>query len=942
MMALYPSTSGAAVVSWSIEPTLPSGVFFGTSNGTIYGTPNTLTDSTVYTINASGVEDYGTATVTLSVLLDTDLDGIPDVNDDDIDNDGWSNVDETNCQTDEMDENDYPSDIDQDRICDLLDTSDDRAIIVIYMSNSVELANDSAMNSLIPITAGGDIDTWEIYPALPLGLEFNGTMPGRSTSDTGTISGTPTELSPATVYTIWANNTNSGQSGSFQITLSVLLDSDGDGTPDVYDDDMDGDGWSNEMENLCGEDPTDASSTPIDTDGDGLCNYIDSDDDNDSFIDTEEIMCNSNATDIGSIPIDADNDGICDALQSDRDLDGWADGPEESCGSDPDDASSMPTDSDGDMICDSQDDDRDGDFVGNNVDDFPDDRSASKDTDGDGKPDSLSGTSTSDPPLDEDFDDDNDNWKDYKESECGTDPLDEFDFPTDSDGDGTCDALEDDTDGDGVVDADDAFPMDPDEDTDTDGDGVGDNADEDDDGDNWSDADEDRCGSDGLDAESIPENIEDETTCITVKNESKDDDDDDSSTSTMWWLCVCFPLLLLLLLIPLIYWSRERGDSLLVMVGMRNGPEPEHTTARPNFVSGSGTKNDPFVLKPGHVENFGDSCESKETITIANLDPESLITITDMATHTNRGRFNMDSVLVEGNSEDKGKGSIVFTLKFDDNVTEDDFSGVYNGQIRIGSASVYINWEVKVGDPEADELAEADRRAKELKAQEDAERKAIKEAEEKDKADKKAADKMAKASAEKEATDKKIKEAEEKAEAKASAEKEAADKKIKEAEEKAAAAEAKAAAAEDKAASEKKARENAEDSARVVAEQAAKERLEQMDKEMEERRKKLDEMDEATRKKEEELLRISEKAKTIDFATIGVATSDEKDDLQRIKGVGPFIEDKLNALGIYTFEQVGNMTSEIEEQVNIAIEFFPGRIKRDKWAKQAKKFADQK
>jgi len=115
-----------------------------------------------------------------------------------------------------------------------------------------------------------------------------------------------------------------------------------------------------------------------------------------------------------------------------------------------------------------------------------------------------------------------------------------------------------------------------------------------------------------------------------------------------------------------------------------------------------------------------------------------------------------------------------------------------------------------------------------------------------------------------------------------------------------------------------------------------------MDKEMEERRKKLDEMDEATRKKEEELLRISEKAKTIDFATIGVATSDEKDDLQRIKGVGPFIEDKLNALGIYTFEQVGNMTSKIEEQVNIAIEFFSGRIKRDKWAKQAKKLANQK
>ena len=50
MMALYPSTSGAAVVSWTIEPTLPSGIFFGTNNGTIWGTPNSLTESTVYII----------------------------------------------------------------------------------------------------------------------------------------------------------------------------------------------------------------------------------------------------------------------------------------------------------------------------------------------------------------------------------------------------------------------------------------------------------------------------------------------------------------------------------------------------------------------------------------------------------------------------------------------------------------------------------------------------------------------------------------------------------------------------------------------------------------------------------------------------------------------------------------------------------------------------
>ena len=236
---------------------------------------------------------------------------------------------------------------------------------------------------------------------------------------------------------------------------------------------------------------------------------------------------------------------------------------------------------------------------------------------------------------------------------------------------------------------------------------------------------------------------------------------------------------------------------------------------------------------------------------------------------------------------------------------------------------------------------------------------------------------------------------------------EEANEKLRLALEKAEAAEKKAKAAEDRAAAEKKAKEEAEDAARNAAEKAAQDRLEQMEKEMEERRKKLEQMDEATRKKEEELLRISEKAKSIDFTTLGVAarsvasnpvkkgatevsigdttdfeetgtawvqddeggmniswtgktataltgvkglkrgfaaaaTVTASDDLQRIKGVGPFIEDKLNALGIYTFEQVGNMTAEIEEQVNVAIEFFPGRIKRDKWANQARKFAKQK
>ena len=88
--------------------------------------------------------------------------------------------------------------------------------------------------------------------------------------------------------------------------------------------------------------------------------------------------------------------------------------------------------------------------------------------------------------------------------------------------------------------------------------------------------------------------------------------------------------------------------------------------------------------------------------------------------------------------------------------------------------------------------------------------------------------------------------------------------------------------------------------------------------------------------KEDDLARIADKKESIDFKTLGTASEDDKDDLKNIKGIGPFLEEKLNALGIYTYKQISNMTPELEDQVNEAIEFFPGRIKRDNWVKQAK------
>lgn len=74
----------------------------------------------------------------------------------------------------------------------------------------------------------------------------------------------------------------------------------------------------------------------------------------------------------------------------------------------------------------------------------------------------------------------------------------------------------------------------------------------------------------------------------------------------------------------------------------------------------------------------------------------------------------------------------------------------------------------------------------------------------------------------------------------------------------------------------------------------------------------------------------------LNFDSFGMATEDEKDDLKLISGIGPFIEKKLNGIGIYTFEQISKFSSKDIQDVTTLIEFFPGRIERDKWTIQAK------
>ena len=87
--------------------------------------------------------------------------------------------------------------------------------------------------------------------------------------------------------------------------------------------------------------------------------------------------------------------------------------------------------------------------------------------------------------------------------------------------------------------------------------------------------------------------------------------------------------------------------------------------------------------------------------------------------------------------------------------------------------------------------------------------------------------------------------------------------------------------------------------------------------------------------------RIQARATELDFGRLGHATLAEADDLKVIEGIGPFLERKLHAIGIYRFEQIARFTPNDVELVNDIIEFFPGRIQRDNWVGQAKTLAQK-
>ena len=74
---------------------------------------------------------------------------------------------------------------------------------------------------------------------------------------------------------------------------------------------------------------------------------------------------------------------------------------------------------------------------------------------------------------------------------------------------------------------------------------------------------------------------------------------------------------------------------------------------------------------------------------------------------------------------------------------------------------------------------------------------------------------------------------------------------------------------------------------------------------------------------------------TLDFESIGKGDKYNADRLTQINGIGPYIEQRLNEIGIYNYSQISRLQLRDIVIITYLIDFFPGRIEKDNWVQQA-------
>ena len=204
---------------------------------------------------------------------DMDLDGIGDACDEDIDGDKFLNTEEEECGSDPEDINSIPEDRDGDGICDGKDVCPDDP-----NPNQKDTDLDGVGDACDNCTDDSNPDQED------MDLDGIGDACDEDIDGDGFLNTEEEECGsdPEDINSIPEDSDGDGICDGKDICPvdpnPEQEDMDLDGKGDACDDDIDGDGWPNEVEEKCATDPRDPTSYPKDRDGDGIASCEDPDD----------------------------------------------------------------------------------------------------------------------------------------------------------------------------------------------------------------------------------------------------------------------------------------------------------------------------------------------------------------------------------------------------------------------------------------------------------------------------------------------------------------------------------------------------------------------------------------------------------------------------------------------------------------------------------------
>jgi hypothetical protein len=161
VLPLSPTSGGGTPTSYAINPPLPTGLVFNTTNGVISGTPTAVTALSSYAVTATN--SAGSAKVTLAITV-----------------------------------------------------NDAKPSSMVYSNPSVVYSKGKTISVNSPKTAGGTITLYKISPALPAGLSLN--------ASTGVISGSPTAAVLPNAYTVTGSNASGSVTAVLNIGVADLAD----------------------------------------------------------------------------------------------------------------------------------------------------------------------------------------------------------------------------------------------------------------------------------------------------------------------------------------------------------------------------------------------------------------------------------------------------------------------------------------------------------------------------------------------------------------------------------------------------------------------------------------------------------------------------------------------------------------------------------------------